>query len=30
MLLGPPRAHVGASKGPKEGKMAIILIFLIS
>ena len=30
MLLGPPRAHTGASKGPKEAKIAIILIFLIS
>ena len=29
MLLGPPWAHIGASKGPKEAKMAIILIFLI-
>ena len=26
---GAPQAHVGASKGPKETKMAIILIFLI-
>ena len=30
MLQGPPQAHVGASKAPKEAKMAIILIFLIS
>ena len=29
MLLGPPRAYIGASKAPKEAKMAIILIFRI-
>ena len=29
MLQGPPWAHIGASKGPKEAKMAMILIFLI-
>ena len=30
MLLGSPRAHIGAFNGPKEAKMAIILILLIS
>ena len=30
MMLGPPWAHLGALKGPKEAEMAIIFIFLIS
>ena len=29
-MLGPPRDHLGALKGPKEAEMAIIFIFLIS
>ena len=29
-MLGPPWAHLGSPKGPKEAEMAIIFIFLIS